>query len=106
MSFKSRPTDGHERTTRGFSESGLTSEVREVLTRFALASEQSIDTGEALDRIEQRLATQEISSPELDEAARILRSNIARWRTAHTQLARLTTDLALLYEDEACSMGE
>lgn len=91
---------------RDFSDHGLTPDVREYLAQLALASEENTDIGETLDRIEQRLAAQRISNPALRDAARILKSNIARWGAAHAQLARLAMDFALSYEDDACSMVE
>ena len=91
---------------RDSSNYGLTPEVRENLAQLALVSEENTDIGEALDRIEQRLAAQGIRNPALCDAARLLQSNIARWGAAHAQLARCVMEFSLLYEDDTCALVE
>ena len=106
MWFKTRPTDGQERSISRFSDAGLTPEVRETLARFAIVSEESADIAEALVQLERRLAAQGIGHPALNDAVRILRSTLARWRIAHETLARSSMSFAQLYEDESCGLTE
>ena len=73
---------------------------------IAIVSEESADIAEALVQLERRLAAQGIGHPALNDAVRILRSTLARWRIAHETLARSSMSFAQLYEDESCGLTE
>lgn len=106
MRPKTRSTDGHGRRRSRLSDVGLTPGVLETLASLALMSEESADIGEALSQLERRLAAQEIGDTALNDAARILGSNLTRWRVAHEMLARYSMRFAQLYEDERCGTTE
>jgi len=106
MQPHTKSTDGRGRSMSHFSDAGLTPEVREVLAGLALVSEENADIGEALEHLERRLTAQEIGNPALNDAVRILRSTLTRWRAAHETLARYSMGFAQLYEDERCGLTE